>query len=58
MATKYFCDICKKEIDFDNKIYLSGFGKTKIREVCANCWQIAEFTLLKLAKTLALKADS
>lgn len=45
MAVKYFCDVCKKEIDWKSRIHIMG-SKTELNTLCDQCWSLAEKSLL------------
>lgn len=45
MAVKYFCDVCKKEVEWKSRIHVMG-NRTEINTLCENCWAIAENILL------------
>lgn len=50
MATKYLCDICRKEISREQKVAIIGYPAVKFEEICLECWKLAEVKLTKLAK--------
>jgi hypothetical protein len=37
--TKHFCDICRKEISYENRIDVSGWNSIQDSTYCINCFQ-------------------
>lgn len=53
MSTKYFCDVCNKEIPWEERIQVLGITtKRRMETLCANCWKKVEGYLLNETKVV------
>lgn len=39
MGVKHFCDLCKKILDFKERINISSFESVKNGDYCLKCWK-------------------